>query len=149
MPSLRLRFDSKERPLVTVEGKPGIPLQPEYRMHPPNVVPSFTVDFLVDTGATDCWVEEDLISSWRLMKAMPILTQSGLTPAVEGYAYPLSLRLQEPGQHSSWYHQVVSVGTVPKGHFKGVARGLIGMDLLRLGVLHYDGPNRTFELSWK
>ncbi len=75
MPSLKLRFDSANRPIVSVEGKPGLPLQRYYQMHPPNVVPRFVEDFLIDTGATGCWVEEDLLASWRLMKTLPILTQ--------------------------------------------------------------------------
>jgi hypothetical protein len=147
MPGLNLRFDSAGRPLVSVEVKPGLPLQPAFQMHPPNVVPRFTEDFLVDTGATDCWIEEDLIASWHLMKTMPILTQSGLMPAVSGYAYPLSLRLQEAKQPDSWYHPVVPVGTVPPGHF-GVVRGIIGLDILQKGMLEYDGPGGTCRLSW-
>ena len=149
MPSLTLRFDSTDRPLVTVEGKPGLPLQQAFQMHPPNVVPRFNEDFLIDTGATGCWVEEDLIASWHLMKTLPILTKSGRRPVVSGYAYPLSLRLWEPQQRDSWYHPVFPVGTVPTGHFNGVVKGLIGMDLLQLGMLNYDGPARTFRLSWR
>lgn len=148
MPSLRLRFDPTHRPLICIEGKPGVPLQPSFTMHPPNVVPRFIEDFLVDTGATGCWVEEDLISSWHLMKTMPILTRSGRKPTVEGYAYPLSLRLMEPGQRDSWYHQAWPVGTVPRGHFGGVVRGLIGMDLLKGGQISYDGPANSCVLSW-
>lgn len=91
MPSLSLRFDSSDRPLICVEGKPGLPAQQLFQMHPPNVVPSFSEDFLVDTGATGCWVEEDLIAHWHLMKNIPMLTRSGLKPIVAGYAYPLSL----------------------------------------------------------
>lgn len=148
MPSLKLRYDSTNRPIVSVEGKPGIPLQQHFQMHPPNVVPRFVADFLIDTGATGCWVEEDLLESWHLMKTLPILTQSGMSPTVAGHSFPLSLRLQEQRQPHSWYHPIVSVGTVPAGHFKGFCRGLIGMDLLRLGVLHYDGPANTCELHW-
>jgi hypothetical protein len=117
-------------------------------MHPPNVVPKFTEDFLVDTGATGCWIEEDLITPWHLMKNIPMLTRSGPYPTVAGYAYPLSLRLQEHGQADSWYHQSLPVGTVPSGHFGGVFKGLIGMNLLQLGNLRYDGPSGTCHLSW-
>jgi hypothetical protein len=148
MPSLTLRFDSADRPLIAVEVKPAIPLQPSFQMHPPNVVPRVSADFLLDTGATGCWIEEDLIASWHLMKSMPILTKSGLRPIVAGYAYPLSLRLTEPRQPDSWYHPAWPVGSVPQGTFDGVARGLIGMDLLRGGMLDYDGPARTCRLSW-
>lgn len=148
MPSLNLRFDTTHRPLICIEGKPGIPLQPSFVMHPPNVVPRFVADFLVDTGATGCWVEEDLISSWHLMRVIPMVTQSGRKPRVDGYAYPLSLRLREPGQPHSWYHQTWPVGTVPAGHFGGVVKGLIGMDLLRGGTIHYDGPANSCVLSW-
>lgn len=148
MPSLTLRFDSSDRPLISVEGKPGIPLQPSFQMHPPNVVPRFVEDFLVDTGATGCWVEEDLIAPWHLMKNIPMLTRSGMRPIVQGYAYPISLRLKEVRQLDSWYHPSWPVGTVPAGHFGGTVRGLIGMDLLRGGILHYDGPKGTCELSW-
>lgn len=148
MPSLKLRFDSNYRPLISVEGKPGIPLQPSFQMHPPNVVPSFIADFLVDTGATGCWVEEDLISPWHLMRAIPMLTKSGRKPTVDGYAYPLSLRLREQRQPDSWYHPAWPVGTVPAGHFGGVVKGLIGMDLLRGGKIAYDGPAASCILSW-
>lgn len=150
MPSLKLRFDSFSRPVVCVELKPGTPLQPEYLMSPPNKVPSVTADFLVDTGATGCWVSEDLISSWRLMKAMPILTQSGRDPAATaGYKYPLSIRLHEPRQPDAWYHPIWEVHTVPALTYKGTEfAGLIGMDLLRNAVLHFDGPTKTAYLSW-
>lgn len=149
MPGLTLRFDSAGRPIVAVEGKPGLPFQQAFQTHPPNQVPKFNEDFLVDTGATGCWVEEDLIASWHMMKSTPILTQSGLMPVVSGHAFPLSLRLWEPKQPDSWYHGVFLVGTVPAGHFQGVVRGLIGMDLLCLGMLNYDGPAQTCRLSWQ
>lgn len=149
MPSLRLRYDINNRPIVSVEGKPGLALQRHFQMHPPNVVPRFVADFLIDTGATGCWVEEDLLESWHLMKMLPILTQSGMSPTVAGHSFPLSLRLQEQRQPDSWYHPLFSVGTVPAGHFKGFCRGLIGMDLLRLGVFHYDGPTNSFDLTWR
>ena len=148
MPSLKLRFDSTDRPLLCVEGKPGITLQAAFQMHPPNVVPRFMEDFLVDTGATGCWVEEDLIAPWHLMKNFPILTKSGLKPIVAGYAYPLSFRLQERGQAASLYFPVWPVGTVPTGTFGGIVRGLIGVDLLKGVALRYDGPNATCDLSW-
>jgi hypothetical protein len=151
MPGLTLRFDSAGRPLISVEVKPGLPLQQAFQTHPPNVVPSFTADFLVDTGATNCWIEEHLIAPWHLMKTIPILTQSGLMPVVSGYAYPLSLRLRETKQPDSWYHPAVPVGTVPPDHFNGVVpgmRGLIGMDVLQKGMLEYDGPGCTCRLSW-
>jgi hypothetical protein len=150
MPSLSLRFDNNVRPLVSVEVKPGIPLQPEYLMAPPNKVPSITADFLIDTGADGCWMSEELISSWRLMKAMPILTQSGRDPAAAaGYTYPLSIRLHELRQPESWYHAVWGVHTLPAVRFKDEPfSGVIGMDLLRSAVLHCDGPARTASLSW-
>jgi hypothetical protein len=148
MPSLRLRFDSAGRPLICVEGKPGTPLQPSFQAHPPNVVPCFVDDFLIDTGATGCVVEDDLIAPWHLMKVMPVLTKSGRKAAVTGYAYPLSMKLWEHGQPDSWYHPAWPVSTVPTGHFGGVFKGLIGMDLLRYGKIHYDGPAGSCVLSW-
>lgn len=148
MPSLKLRFDSTQRPLICVEGKPGLPLQPSFQMHPPNFVPRFVEDFLIDTGATGCWIEEDLIESWHLMRFMPLLTRSGARPIVAGYAFPLSLRLKESGQPDSWYHPVWEVGTVPAGHFEGACKGLIGMDLLQGGKLSYDGPAGICTLSF-
>ncbi len=72
-----------------------------------------------------------------------------MNPTVAGHSFPLSLRLKEARQPDSWYHSLISVGTVPAGHFKGICRGLIGMDLLRLGIFHYDGPQNTFDLSWQ
>jgi hypothetical protein len=77
-----------------------------------------------------------------------MVTQSGRRPKVDGYAYPLSLRLREQGQLDGWYHQAWPVGTVPAGHFGGMVKGLIGMDLLRGGKIQYDGPAHSCVLSW-
>lgn len=148
MPSLRLRFDAFGRPIVRIEGKPGLALQQAFQMHPPNVVPKFDADFLVDTGAAGCFIEDDLIASWRLMKHMPVITKSGMRPKVSGYEYPLSLRLREQGQPDSWYEGSWLVATVPAGHFGGIVKGLIGIDLLQQGSLTYDGPASTCVLAW-
>lgn len=149
MPSLTLRFDSLNRPLVCVEGKPGLLQQQQFVVTPPNYVPNFIEDFLVDTGAADCVVEEDLIASWHLDKMMPVIVKSGPGHMVSGYEYALSLKLWEPSQPAAWRHETWGVSTVPAGHFKGYCKGLIGMDLLRLGGLQYDGSKNDFKLSWE
>jgi len=82
------------------------------------------------------------------MRNMPVLVNSGAGPQVQAYKYPLSLRLNESGQPDSWYHKTWLVSTVTKGHFRGFARGLIGMDLLRGGRIEYDGPSDSCVLSW-
>jgi hypothetical protein len=150
MPSLSLqRFDIFSRPLVRVEGKPGLAQQVSLQSHPPNSVPRFLEDFIVDTGATSCVVEEDLIASWNLMKNMPVIAMVGARPKAVGYEYPLTLRLLEPGQKDSWYHAAVAVAAVPKGHFDGYCRGLIGMNVLSQGGIRYDGSGMgVFELTW-
>jgi hypothetical protein len=154
MPSLKLFFDSFNRPLVNVEGKPDLPSQQQFFMHPPNAVPSFNLPFLVDTGASGCIVEEQLIASWHLMKRIPTITNDPKTgqKVVSGYKYPLSLRLhlkQQPG-NPGWYHGAWPVSTVNDGRFDDCDfKGIIGMDMLRLGALSYVGdPSNTCELSW-
>jgi hypothetical protein len=144
MPSLNLRFDKYSRPIIRVEVKPSVLLHQQYQAHPPNFVPSCSVDFLIDTAANECVIEEDLLHGWNLMKHVPIIVNS----TVVGYRYPLSLRLTEIGQTDSWYHKTWSVSTIYSGRFGGIVKGLIGMDLLRGGMIEYDGPHNTCVLSW-
>ena len=148
MPSLKLRFDQYNRPLVSVEVKPSVLLHQQYQAHPPNIVPSSVVNFLIDTAAGECVIEEDVIQAWRLVKNVPVLVNSGAGPQVQAFKYPLSLRLTESGQQDSWYHKTWLVSTVPAGHFCGFAKALIGMDILHSGKINYDGPAGLCVLSW-
>lgn len=148
MPSLNLRFDRFDRPIVSVELKPGLVYQQWCQINAPHQVPSVRADFLVDTAAEGCIVEEDVIAAWRLPKAVPVLVASGSGPAVDGYRYILSLTLREDGQHDRWHQDDWKIETVGTGHFDGHCKGLIGVDLLKLGSLTYSGPAGICTLSW-
>jgi hypothetical protein len=150
MATLKLHFDRYERPLVSVEVKPGLLHQRHFITSPPNTVPSVVVDFLIDTGANECLIDEKLISSWRLPKHNPILVLSAADPSgVAGYRYELSLKLHASYQPDDWYHGTWPVAAVDDGRFDGTDfQGIIGMDLLKLGSLTYVGSKRTCELAW-
>lgn len=148
MPSLSLRFDQFDRPIVSVELKPGLAFQHAFQVNLPHQLPAVRVDFLVDTGATKCVVEEDVIASWGLPKAFPEIVASGAGPRVTGYRYPLSMTLREDGQPDAWHHPSWDVSTVGINHFGGDFRGIVGMDWLKRGSLAYSGPAASFVLSW-
>lgn len=149
MPKLTLPTDSHLRPLVRVEVKPSIPQQQALWANTPHQVPRVTVDFLIDTGATHCLIDEALIAAWRLPKINPKVVLSAGAPTAGGFEYDLALRLHTAPSSPSWHHRVVAVTAAPSTQFHGSPfQGLIGMDVLRLGCLHVDGPASAFELSW-
>jgi hypothetical protein len=149
MPSLRLFYDSFSRPLVTVEVKPALLLQPQYQATPPNVVPCVKESFLVDTGAPYCIIDDRLVRPWNLPKNMPIVVRSGAHGRASGHRYPLALRLSVSYQADSWYHPVWPIATATDSRFDDQDfKGIIGMDLLRLGSFSYTGSSHTCQLSW-
>lgn len=149
MARLRLSTDKYDRPLVAVEVKPSLLQQQQLYQHPPNTIPSVDLTFLVDTGATNCAINEALIAGWHLPKVTPKLVSGVQHPTVAAHEYDLSLRLHAGVQADSWLHGSIGVTALPAERFADQAfQGLIGADLLRLGSLTFDGPLARYELSW-
>lgn len=151
MPRLSLSIDHFERPLIDVEVKPSLVQQQLLYQHPPNTVPTVVLTFLVDTGSTHCAIDESLIAGWHLPAARPKLVRGAQqVTTVVGNEYDLSLRLHRGKNSPSWFHGCVSVTTIPHERFADQRfQGLIGVDLLRLGNLAFDGPAARYELSWR
>ena len=148
MGRLILQLDKYERPLVEVEVKPSLLQQQLLYQHPPNTIPSVNLLFLVDTGSSHCVINADAISSWHLPKVTPKLVQGAQHPTIAADEHDLSLRLHRGVQSDSWLHGTIGVTALPPDRFDQCFQGLIGVDLLRLGTLHFDGPNARYELSW-
>jgi hypothetical protein len=148
MASLRLTTDKYDRPLVQVEVKPSLLQQQQLYQHPPNTIPSADLIFLVDTGSTHCAINEVRIAAWHLPKVTPKLVLSAQHPTVASYEYDLSLRLHEGVLPDYWLHGSFGVTALPAERFDPSFDGIIGVDLLRLGTLKFDGPLARYELSW-
>jgi len=137
-----------DRPLIKVEVKPSLPHQQLLAANTPHTIPSDTVDFLIDTGAPFCVIEESVIATWRLRRNNPVSLQSGVKTSPTGWWYDLSLRLHTHAGNG-WVHGVVPVASVVPGHYAGESfKGIIGMDILRLGSFKFEGATGTFSLWW-
>jgi len=135
-----------DRPLIQVEVKPSLPYQQVLAANTPHAIPSDTALFLIDTGSPFCVIDESVIATWRLRRNNPIAIQSGVQKSA-GWWCDLSLRLHT-NAGNGWLHGLVRVASLP-GHFAGEAhKGIIGMDILRLGSFKFEGQTGVFSLWW-
>ena len=147
MPALTFPAHPSDGPLIQVVVKPSVPFQ---RAIPAGqACPSFIATFLIDTGASHCLIDGDIVKHWGLVAKTPKLILSAGAPAASGFEIDLALLLFSGGPAQGWHYGALSVTTVPSHRFSGTKfQGLIGRDVLDQGVFTYDGPRKQVELSW-
>ena len=150
MPDLNFTIDP-HGPLVNVDICPSSYFQ-RVNIAPGLPTPAIQcVPFLVDTGASHCLVDENIIAPLQLFPISGALVHS-VSAGATGIKRPIfDLSLlpysQNPGQ--GWLHGSVSVTAEPASSFRGVPyRGLIGRDVLDRCSLFYDGPAKKFRISF-
>ena len=109
------------------------------------------VEFLVDTGASHCLIDEDIIAPLQLFPTSGALVHSVSAGAtgVKRPIFDLSLLMYSKNPGQGWLHGSVFVTAEPGSSFHGLPyRGLIGRDLLNRCSLFYDGPAQKFRISF-
>jgi hypothetical protein len=111
------------------------------------VPPAILATMIVDTGADSTMISSDLARSLRLeATSQTRLYTSGSKGVDETYdVCDVELEIRNPVQRS-WRLPAIEVVVRPLLNIS--MDGMIGRDLLRLGILHYNGPLERFTLDY-
>jgi hypothetical protein len=114
-----------------------------------NNLSCITVEFLLDSGASNCLIDEDIVNQLGLVVRSPNLVLSaGTAVPAKGGEVDLSLRLFRVDPFIGWVHDTVSVTAVSPDRFRRRGfRGLIGRDILDQGCITFNG-SREVILAW-
>jgi len=149
MPDLTVQC-SPDGPLVHVDISPSTHYQlANFPKGSP--APVIQALFLVDTGASHCMIDEPILAPLKLTPRSGAFVRSAATgkQQLKRPRYDLSLLLYDQNPARGWFHGSVSVTAAEPNSFDGALyRGIIGRNVLDLGVLFYDGPNKQFRLTW-
>jgi hypothetical protein len=114
-----------------------------------DVRPRIPVTLIIDTGADSTMLSTQLIRSLGL--EVPINQTKVLTSGSRGVPehcdiFDVELEIQGAANQASWRLPPLEVLARPLEN-QGTD-GMIGRDVLKLGILHYDGPHNTFSLTY-
>jgi hypothetical protein len=109
-------------------------------------VPSVKVDLLVDTGADQTILDEDLIRSWQLHYAVASARSSGRSMPIRLY----ELQVQLTGKHQvpCWHIDPLEVAARPGKFSSNTYRGLLGRDVLDRALFVYPGMSKECTLAY-
>jgi|SRR5205814_2217064 len=150
MPNLTFQ-GSPDGPLVDVRISPSSQYQRLAQFHNRALPPSIQATFLLDTGASHCMVDADVIAPLGLQPraTSAIRTATGGRSAAQ---YDLSLLIHDAAVHNrgqAWQIDAVPVTGVGQKPFGGAPYvGVIGRDVLDRGLLIYNGLAQQIILSW-
>lgn len=106
------------------------------------------VTLIIDTGADSTMLNDQLMRSLGLTPTSQarVITSGSRGVPEPCDVYDVSLEIKGSATQEPW--RVSPVAVLARPLVNQGTDGMIGRDLLRLGVLQYDGPKGTFSLTY-
>jgi len=147
MPSVTLG-NTPKGPIIQVQLSPSFPLQEAMRQANQPIPPPVTANFIVDTGATGTMADTRLVMRLGLNPINTIYMHTpstGITP-VACFQFDMSIQITGASPGTGWTIDSIPIlaGTLAS---RGV-EGLLGRDVLDLGILIYSGATGQFTLAY-
>lgn len=115
--------------------------------HGIEVPPAIPITMIIDTGADSTMISDDIARSLGLQATSQTRMYTAASKGVDELydVCDVELEILNPVQ-KSWRLPAVEVVVRPLLNIS--MDGMIGRDLLQLGILHFDGPRGRFELDY-
>lgn len=112
-----------------------------------DIQPAIPVTLIIDTGADSTMISDQLARSLRLQATDQTRMYTAHSKGVDEPfdVCDIELDILNPMQRS-W--RIPALAVVIRPLYNISMDGMIGRDLLKLGVLHYDGPRARFTLDY-
>lgn len=110
--------------------------------------PAVPISLIIDTGADSTMLSTQLM---RTLGIAPTSQTRVLTSGSRGVPEPCDVydvELQIMGNATQKPWRISSIGVLARSLENQGTDGMLGRDVLKLGILHYDGPRGRFTLDY-